>query len=106
MKFKGKLLTMTEKEYIGQNGTEKQCIILEEVTDSQYKDSLCIEFFWDKVSALDKMEVGDLVEVDFNPRCKEYNGRWYNSISGWKFKVLEKGTPEVDDTDDNDDLPF
>ena len=50
-------------------------------------------------------KVGDKVEVEFNIRGKEYNGRVYNSLSHWRCEK-EKGASMELKEPVNDDLPF
>jgi Domain of unknown function (DUF3127) len=112
MEFIGKILTITKKEAIGAQGLEKQSVVLEESNDKQYKDSIMMDFFGEKCGLIAELGVGDVVKMYFNPRAKEYNARWYNSINGWKVEVIQKGNgassaaPVAGGYDDNEDLPF
>lgn len=84
-------------------GTEwkKQCFILE--TTEQYNNLYCFEIFGaEKVDNFLKYnKVENVVKVDFNVNTKEWQGKYFTSLSAWKvFKaeaVEEK--PEAD-------LPF
>jgi single-strand DNA-binding protein len=113
MEFIGKILTITKKEAIGAQGLEKQSVILEESNDKQYKDSIMVDFFGEKCGLIAELGTGDVVKMLFNPRAKEYNGRRYNSINGWKIEVIQKASggssaaaPVASPYDDNEDLPF
>ncbi|MEI7477641.1 MAG: DUF3127 domain-containing protein [bacterium] len=113
MEFIGRILEVTKKETIGAQGVEKQSLVAEEQTDKQYKDSIMVDFFGEKCGLLSDVSVGDVVKILFNPRAKAYNGRRYNSLSGWKMEVVGKaGTAgaakkaEKVPYDDNEDLPF
>lgn len=116
MDFTGKVLTKTPIESIGNQGLTKQSLILEEIKEGQYKDSIMVEFFWEKCAMISELRSGDTVKVLFNPRAKEYNGRRYNSMNGWKVEVVQKWSgsataqssqAETLPYDDNqDDLPF
>ena len=62
----------------------KQEFVLE-FPDGNYTSQACFTAFGqDKVSELDKYQVGDKVKVSFNLRSREFNGRWYNDLQIWK----------------------
>lgn len=48
-------------------------------------------------------KVGDEVDVEFDIRGREYNGRIYNDLSHWKIEKIGQGQPKVEQ---EDDLPF
>lgn len=50
--------------------------------------------------------VGDRVNVEFNIRQNEYQGKAYNTINVWKIDVLTKAEPVAQGVYDNSDLPF
>lgn len=116
MEFTGKVLNKTQIEAIWAQGLSKQSLIIEEASDKQYKDSIMIEFFGDKCGLISDVRTDDIVKVLFNPRAKEYNGRRYNSMNGWKIEIMWKaswqqaasgGSQQQNASfDDNDDLPF
>jgi hypothetical protein len=48
---------------------------------------------------------GDTVDVDFNIRTNEYQGKYYTSLQAWKvFKAEGQAQPQA--SDDEDDLLF
>ena len=49
-------------------------------------------------------KVGDNVEVEFDIRGREYNGRVYNDLSHWKIEKIGQGQPATEQA--GDDLPF
>lgn len=110
MEFTGKIIYKGNKESIGQNGFEKLSLVLEEVTDKEYKASLMVEFFKDKIELAANLGLGDTIKVYVNPRAKEYNGRRYNSIACRKLDVIAGGkggsSSSAGSYNDNDDLPF
>ena len=85
--------------------------MLEEVSDKEYKSSLMIEFFKDKIELANGVNMGDTVKVYLNPRAKEYNGKRYNGISCRKLDTIAQGGSKGGAAapaayDDNEDLPF
>lgn len=87
-----------ERKLDTQNGTtkagkswSKETIIV--TTTEEYDNVYPIEFFGDKAIAnLNNATVGDMVEVEFNIKANEYNGRHYVSLGGWKIAKVESDT--------------
>ncbi len=87
----------------------KKRILVVNVTDGQYEQQIPIEFLQDKTSILDQINVGDKVIVSVNLRGREYNGRYYPSIVGWKVEQKIYGGASNNNNSQsrgNDDLPF
>jgi len=66
----------------------KQNIWVEEI-DKEYPNSMVFEAF---NKPLDGFANGMIVNVDFNAKGSEYNGKLYNSLSIWK---IEKAFSEM-----------
>ena len=63
----------------------KQEFILE-YPDGNFTAKACFTAWGqEKVQDLEKYQVGDKVKVSFNPKSREYNGRWYNDLQIWKI---------------------
>tara|TARA_Y100000593_G_C4145766_1_gene254517 strand:+ start:261 stop:635 length:375 start_codon:yes stop_codon:yes gene_type:complete len=54
-------------------------------TNLDFKNQVAIKFMGDKISLLDNVNEGDDVTVSCNVYSREYNGRFYNNIDGWKI---------------------
>lgn len=108
MDFTGKIIYKGKRETIGQNGMEKLSLVLEEISDKDYKSSLMIECFKDKIDMVENLGVGDTIKAYVNPRAREYNGRRYNTVACRKVDIIAQGAGGSSDSgyDDNDDLPF
>jgi len=111
MDFTGKITFKGKRETIGQQGMEKMSIVLEEISDKDYKSSLMIECFKDKIDMIESLNVGDTIKAYINPRAKEYNGRRYNTVACRKVDIISQGkggssSASEGSYDDNDDLPF
>jgi hypothetical protein len=67
----------------------------------------------DKVVLLDDLQPGQEVTVSFDIRGREYNGRYFNNLQGWKVEALGESAgangdsqhPDPSDFDDQD-IPF
>lgn len=95
MNFTGKITKMLpiQRGTSKASGKEWQKVefVIEENVE-QYPDSLCIAAFNDKVEELVGINVGDIVNVEYNGRCNEYNGRVYNSLN--LYKIEKVGAPQ------------
>jgi hypothetical protein len=51
----------------------------------------------DKISLLDNLNEGDNVIVNCNVYSREYKGRFYNNIDGWKIGLGNSKETSADD---------
>ena len=124
MEIKGRIIhVLPLQEGVSKAGNpwKKQEYVLE--TNDNYPKKVCFDLFGDKADQF-RAEIGDDVVLSFDLESREYNGRWFTSVRGWK---LEKATADAaaapaypDATpmpatdippfptavDNNDDLPF
>ena len=110
MEFEGIVTVMGAIETVTTSKGEAQKVtfVVEEESDRERKNAVVCEQFGEKQVEVAKMIAkGDKVKVYINPRAREYNGRWYNSISARKVDVIEKGNGETVSSGSSDtDLPF
>jgi hypothetical protein len=52
MEFQGIIIYKSPIETVGQNGTEKITVVIEEVTDREYKSSIVLENLGERVNLL------------------------------------------------------
>lgn len=112
MEFTGKIIFKGAPETFWENNTQKLYVVLEEVTDREFKSSIAIEFYNDKIALIDPYNQWAIVKAFLNPRAREYNGRRYNGISCRKIEAQNgataapsASTPTQAPTN-TDDLPF
>ena len=72
------------------NNWKKQEYVLE--TEDSYPKKVHFDFFGDKADQF-PLNVGDRVRLSFDIESREYNGRWYTSIRGWKAEAASAPTP-------------
>ena len=92
----GKVKVIQEAETFA-SGFSKRCIVIE-VEDGKYPQDISIEFVKDSIAKLDAVNDGDLVTITFDIRGREYNGRYFNNLVGWKINVdgqAESDRPEL-----------
>ena len=92
-----------------------------EYQEGNFPSQVCMHVWGeDKVRDLDRYQVGDKVKVSFNLGSREYNGRWYTDVRGWRIEPAQSqqgpAAPQMPEppmpTDEAmpeisaDDLPF
>ena len=81
-------------------------------TDEQYNNIYAFELFGeDKVDNFLKYnDVGDIVSVEFNVSCNEWNGKYFTTLSAWKIERLQSDNTikqePLTEVKQDDDLPF
>ena len=102
------------------NPWKKQDYVLE--TLDSFPKKVHFDFFGEKADQF-PLNVGDVVTLSFDIESREYQGRWYTSIRGWKSVPATQGAPAAPamggsdvppppapdfsaSSSDNDDLPF
>ncbi len=102
------------------NPWKKREYVLE--TQEQYPRKVYFDFFGDRADQY-ALSVGETIKLSFDIESREYNGRWFTSIRGWKAEKLDGSSspavspasgqdnagavpPPIAAPDENDDLPF
>ena len=104
------------------NPWKKREYVLE--TQETYPKKVHFDFFGERADQY-PLAVGDMVRLSFDIDSREYNGRWFTSIRGWKADKVDASAPTAGEipappqvvnseiapppaigSDDNDDLPF
>lgn len=120
--LKGKILTLDEvvtgTSRTGQPWQRQNVLV--EMEDGNYKTPVALVAFNEVVDDIDKLNIGDPVDVKFTISAREYNGRHYNDLrvfsirnqNGWSERKLAKQdapkpqpAPAPADNPE-DDLPF
>lgn len=104
----GKVKLLPETQTFG-SGFKKREIILT-AGDEKYPQDISIEFLQDKIELLDSITIGQTVTINFNIRGREYNGKYFNNLTGWKISTVESSQDSMtldenrEDPDNFDDL--
>jgi hypothetical protein len=72
------------------SGFEKKELVVT-VADGNYPQDISLEFLKEKLSLLDNVSVGQEITVTFDIRGREYNGRYFNNLVGWKVGKSDSG---------------
>ncbi len=108
----GKIKLIQDPKTFDSGFTKREMVVI--VEDGKYPQEINLEFVQDKVALLDSLQPGQQVTVSFDIRGREYNGRYFNNLQGWKVvSASEDPGPASDDgyyptpSDmGEDDIPF
>ena len=113
LKLIGKVKLILDLQSWDSGFTKREFVI---TTNEQYPQDIKLECIKDKTSLLDGLSEGDDVEVSFNVRGNEYNGKYNVNLQAWRLtkssgaeSINEPPQSEPDfepEGDDDDDLPF
>ena len=131
MEIKGRIIQKLDLQSgTSKNGNPwtKQEYVLE--TIENFPKKVHFDFFGDRANQF-PLEVGDTINLSFDIESREWNGKWFTSIRGWKAEKIDPASinapaaapvapvapvtnavPAPEFTDfgasegENDDLPF
>lgn len=90
----------------GAKGEWKRQDIVVSFDDNGFEKNIAITFFGDKVDRLKGISEGRDVEVSVNVSSREYNGRWYTQVDGWKIKADDSSPAHAPTSGGGSDVPF
>ena len=118
LKIKGKVVEMLPVQTgTSPRGEWKKQEIVVETSEDQYPKKICFTIF-NKLELLNGISRNSEVEVSFNIKGREYNGKWFHNINAYRIDALAQNdegalpTPppfSINDmpvADEKDDLPF
>ncbi len=79
----GKVKLIQEAKTFDSGFTKREMVVI--VEDGRYPQEINLEFVQDKVTLLDNLQIGQEITVTFDLRGREYNGRYFNNLQGWKI---------------------
>ena len=82
----GKIKLIQDPKTFDSGFTKREMVVI--VEDGKYPQEINVEFVQDKVALLDTLQPGQEVTVSFDIRGREYNGRYFNNLQGWKVAIL------------------
>jgi single-strand DNA-binding protein len=112
----GKIKLIQDEQTFGSGFKKREMVVV--VEDGKYPQEINLEFVQDKISLLESLAPGQDVTVTFDIRGREYNGRYFNNLQGWKVTAAgasaghdDYGQPPVPQEYDqsgiaDDDIPF
>ncbi len=120
----GKLKMVGEVQSFASGFTKREFVVT--TANDKYPQDLKFEVVKDKCAMLDSYKTGDDVQVTFDIRGNEYNGKYFVNLSCFKLQSLSGGSSsssqgssrsqaasgseptmaDMRDDDDFDDVPF
>lgn len=120
----GKLTVKGETQSFGANNFRKREVVIT-TEDSQYPQTIMVEFIQDKTDLMDKFNIGDNLKISYNLNGRAWvnpqgETKYFNSIQGWRVEKVDSASqpqqsapkPQSnnsfldDDSDEQDSLPF
>jgi hypothetical protein len=101
--------TVKHKLAVQEGDTWKRQTLVLECKSGEYSNDLAIDFFGDdKIDLITGLKKNQEVTVHLNLKSREYNGKWYTNVNGWKVEAGEAKAEEPvrEAVDASDDLPF
>ena len=74
-----------DTQTFGSGFTKREFVIT--TGDSKYPQDIKFEVVKDKCSLLDQFSIGQAVNVSFDIRGNEYNGKYYVNLNCWKIQA-------------------
>lgn len=99
----GKVKLIQETQTFSSGFTKREMVVT--VEEGNYPQDINLEFLKDKISLLDDLAVGQSVTVSFDIRGREYNGRYFNNLVGWKIQA-DTGTAYAENQQPALENPF
>lgn len=91
MEIEGRIINVLDKQEGTSNRTGNHWASQEYVieTHDQYPRKCCFRVFGeDRINAMN-IQVGEELRVSFDVDAREYQGRWYNTLTAWKVDRID-----------------
>ena len=98
-KMKGVLKVINPSVQVSDKFTKREFVL--NVPHENYPQDIAFQLTQKNVDVLDKFSVNQSVEVSFDIRGREYNGRYFNNLEAWRIDP----SGEVEEKKEAD-LPF
>ena len=88
-KAEGKVEKIFDSETKGASFQVRQFVI--EVSDGQYPQMVAFQLVQDKCTLIDDYSEGDMIEVEFDLRGREWNGKYFTNLQAWRIGRAGEG---------------
>lgn len=95
--IQGRVASILPVEHFGSKNTPKQVLWID--TEAKYGNQLAVEFSGDRVDLLSGLRIGERVTAHADVQGREYNGKRYVGLRGWKIDRAAKEQPAKQDDD-------
>lgn len=83
-KLKGKLIHKGDAKQVSEKFRVMDFVI--ETPDEKYPQKVQFQILNDRIQEMDKFTLGEELEITFDIRGREYNGKYYNSLNAYKIE--------------------
>ena len=83
LKLNGTVYAIESSVQVTEKLTKRNFVV---TTGDKYPETVAFELLNDKCDLADGFAVGQQVDVSFNVRGREYNGKFYTNLSAWKIE--------------------
>lgn len=80
----GTIKLISDAQSFNSGFTKREFVVTDE--DAKYPQDIKFECIKDKCALLDGYSTGEKVNVSFNIRGNEYNGRYYVNLQAWRIE--------------------
>lgn len=84
--IKGVIAVIGNTQQVTDTFKKREFVIVSQ--SGQYENNAAFQFTQDRCALGDALAEGQEVEVFYNIRSKEHNGRWFTNLDAWKVEVL------------------
>jgi hypothetical protein len=104
--IKGAIKLINDVKVISDKFSVREFVVT--TPDAKYPQDILFQTINDKMDVLESLGVGQQVEVSYNVRGREFNGRYYNTLDAWKVEITgsKPSQPSTQPIELDDDLPF
>ena len=106
--IKGAVKLVNEVKVISDRFSVREFVIT--TLDPKYPQDILFQAVNDKIDMIDSLRKAQVVDVSFNLRGREFNGRYYNTLDVWKVthdkEFVDPASTSVQPQAEKDDLPF
>ena len=88
----GKIKMIGEVQSFASGFTKREFVVT--TAHDKYPQDIKFDLVKDKCAVLDSFKPGDEVQVNFDIRGREYNGKYYVDLSCWKLQAADGGAAE------------
>ena len=85
--FSGKIKQIGDLQTFASGFTKREVVVAE--NNDRWPNDVAFAFTKDRARQLESFAVGDEVKVSFDLRGREYNGRHFIDLNGWKIEKAE-----------------
>jgi hypothetical protein len=91
MTITGTVHHIGQTEVISEKFSKRLLVV---ATEDKFNNLAPIEFTKEKTGLLDGLQIGQSVSVEANIGGREYSGKYYPSITGWKLTAGQSAPPQ------------